>query len=88
MLERCRLTGFDLILWRRSLNWTQERAAEELGISRTSLVKYEDAISVPRTVQLASVALTLKTEWPVIKKMNKDKLLALLQHEVDRTFMD
>ncbi|MBW9134152.1 helix-turn-helix transcriptional regulator, partial [Paraburkholderia ginsengiterrae] len=52
------MTGFDLILWRRGLNWTQERAAAELGISRTSLVKYEDGETVPRTIHLATVALT------------------------------
>ncbi len=58
------MTGFDLILWRRGLNWTQERAAAELGISRTSLVKYEDGETVPRTIQLATVALTLKANGP------------------------
>ncbi|EOW6411130.1 MULTISPECIES: helix-turn-helix domain-containing protein [Enterobacterales] len=79
------MTGFDLILWRRGLNWNQERAASELGISRTSLVKYEDGAAVPRTVQLATVALTLKAEWPAMKNMNKDKLLHLLKYEVMRT---
>ncbi|HAH4917538.1 TPA: helix-turn-helix transcriptional regulator [Enterobacter roggenkampii] len=78
------MTGFDLILWRRGLNWTQERAAAELGISRTSLVKYEDSETVPRTIQLATVALTLKAEWPILKTMSKDRLLRQLKYEVLR----
>ena len=78
------MTGFDLILWRRGLNWTQERAAAELGISRTSLVKYEDGETVPRTIQLATVALMLKAEWPTLKTMSKDRLLRQLKYEVLR----
>lgn len=78
------MTGFDLILWRRGLNWTQERAAAELGISRTSLVKYEDGETVPWTIQLATVALTLKAEWPTLKTMSKDRLLRQLKYEVLR----
>lgn len=78
------MTGFDLILWRRGLNWTQERAAAELGISRTSLVKYEDSETVPRTIQLATVALTLKAEWPTLKTMSKDRLLRQLKYVVLR----
>lgn len=27
------MTGFELKLWRRGMNWDQERAAEELGVS-------------------------------------------------------
>lgn len=26
------MTGFELRIWRRGYNWTQERAAEELGV--------------------------------------------------------
>lgn len=78
------MTGFDLILWRRGLHWTQERAAEELGISRTSLVKYEDGAVVPRTVKLATVALSLKAEWPFLQKLPKDKLLHLIKNETMR----
>jgi transcriptional regulator with XRE-family HTH domain len=78
------LTGFDLILWRRGLNWTRERAAAELGISRTSPKKYEDGETVPRTIQLATVALTLKAEWPTLKTMSKDRLLRQLKYEVLR----
>jgi transcriptional regulator with XRE-family HTH domain len=62
----------------------QERAAAELGISRTSLVKYEDGETVPRTIQLATVALTLKAEWPALKTMSKDRLLRQLKYEVLR----
>lgn len=84
------MTGFDLTLWRRGLNWTQERAATELGIGRTSIVKYESmvAMPVPRTVQLAAVALSLQAEWPTMKNMNKERLLHHLKNEVLRTDID
>ncbi|WP_168403380.1 helix-turn-helix domain-containing protein [Erwinia amylovora] len=78
------MTGFDLILWRRGLNWTQERAAEKLGISRTSLVKYEAGAAVPRTIELSTIALSLKEEWPVLEKLSKDKLLHRMKNEVLR----
>lgn len=84
------MTGFDLTLWRRGMNWTQERAAAELGIGRTSIVKYESmaAMPVPRTVQLAAVALSLQAEWPTMKSMSKERLLHHLKNEVLRTDID
>lgn len=35
------MTGFELRLWRRGFDWSQERAAEELGISVRSYITYE-----------------------------------------------
>lgn len=35
------MTGFELRLWRRGFNWTQERAAEELGVSLRTYKTYE-----------------------------------------------
>ncbi|MBI6194818.1 helix-turn-helix transcriptional regulator [Providencia rettgeri] len=35
------MTGFELKLWRRGMNWDQERAAEELVVSVRSYKRYE-----------------------------------------------
>lgn len=35
------MTGFEFRIWRRGMNWTQERAAEELGISLRTYKVYE-----------------------------------------------
>ncbi len=50
------MTGFELRLWRRGLNWSQERAAEELGVSLRTYKTYEKK-SPPQLVILASKAL-------------------------------
>nr|WP_227626112.1 MULTISPECIES: hypothetical protein [Enterobacteriaceae]QBM19299.1 hypothetical protein [Klebsiella pneumoniae] len=38
----------------------------------------------PGPIQLATVALTLKAEWPTLKTMSKDRLLRQLKYEVLR----
>lgn len=48
------MTGFELRLWRRGLNWDQEKAAHELGISSRSYKRYEKSSFVSRLVELAS----------------------------------
>lgn len=53
------LTGFELRLWRRGCGWTQERAAEELGISLRSYIKYE-LCAPPLIITLASQAIEMK----------------------------
>lgn len=53
------MTGFELKMWRKGLKWTQQRAAEEFGISLRSYIRYENT-EPPRVVQLAITALSLK----------------------------
>lgn len=44
--------------WRDKRGWTQVQAAEQLGISRASLIRYEHGdYPIPRTVMLACKAL-------------------------------
>lgn len=50
------MTGFELRLWRRGLGWSQERAAEELGVSLRTYKVYEKK-SPPRMAILATQAL-------------------------------
>lgn len=52
--------GFELRVWRRGMNWSQERAAEELGVSLRSYKRYENASEVARLVELATFALSKK----------------------------
>ncbi len=72
------MTGFDLILWRRGLNWTQERAAAELGISRTSLVNMRTVDGTPDHTTCHRRA-DAESEWPT-KTMSKDRLLRQLKY--------
>lgn len=53
------MTGFELRLWRRGLGWSQERAAEELGISLRTYKTYEKK-APPRMAVLATQALEIK----------------------------
>lgn len=41
------MDGFELRIWRRGMNWDQERAAEELGVSLRTYKRYEKADNVP-----------------------------------------
>lgn len=52
------MTGFELRLWRRGCGWTQERAAEELGISLRSYITYELS-APPLIISLASQAIEM-----------------------------
>lgn len=53
------MTGFELRLWRRGCEWTQERAAEELGISLRTYITYE-MTAPPAIIVLASQAIEMK----------------------------
>ncbi|MEF8069516.1 helix-turn-helix domain-containing protein [Escherichia coli] len=46
------MTGYELKLWRRGMNWTQERAAEEFGISLATYKRYEKG-EPPRVIEMA-----------------------------------
>ena len=45
------MTGYELKLWRRGMNWTQERAAEEFGISLATYKRYEKG-EPPRVIEM------------------------------------
>ncbi len=62
------MNGYELRLWRKGLSWEQERAAEELGVSRRAYQYYEKN-GPPMVVILATRALSLKMMWPEISKV-------------------
>lgn len=55
------MTGYELKLWRRGMNWTQERAAEEFGISLATYKRYEKGVP-PRVMEMA-IAFCRLTIW-------------------------
>lgn len=62
--------GYELKLWRVDLGWSQERAAEELGVSRKTYLSWEQN-GASRLVELATKQLTLRALWPDMAKQLK-----------------
>lgn len=65
------MTGFELRIWRKGMGWTQERAAEELGVSRRSYIAWEKSSEISLTVALATKGLSLEHSWPDIARLLK-----------------
>ena len=74
------MTGWHLKLWRKSMLWTRERAATELGVSLRTYKSYENAKEVKRAVALATVPLTLISMMPTLKteQVSRERLVQLL----------
>ena len=49
-----KMTGYELRLWRKGMNWSSDRAAEELGVSLRTWKVYEKSEKVSRVVELAT----------------------------------
>lgn len=59
------MKGFELRLWRLGMGWTQERAAEELGVTLRGYQNWEKPRKeVSRTVELAAGMLSVHKVWP------------------------
>lgn len=80
------MTAYELRLWRCGMGWTQERAAEELGVSFPTYKRIELKRAgrlpapVPLAIEYATVALTLKAALPALHKMSKTQVITQLQH--------
>lgn len=79
------MTGWQLRLWRKSLLWSREQAARELGVSLRTYKDYENAQSVKRAIAMATVTLTLMNVMPALRseQLSKDLLLQMLQKMTD-----
>ncbi|ORM78904.1 helix-turn-helix domain-containing protein [Pantoea eucrina] len=79
------MTGWQLRLWRKSLLWSREQAARELGVSLRTYKDYENAKTVKRAIAMASVTLTLINVMPALRsdQLSKDLLLQMLQKMTD-----
>ena len=75
------MTGFELRLWRKSLCWSRDRAAEELGVCLRSYKDYENASEVKRAIALATITLSVQGIMPLISRpqISKSKALEMLQ---------
>lgn len=62
--------GFELRLWRKSMKWTQERAAQELGVELRTYWNWEQK-GCSKLVELATKALAMQTLWPDVAKQLK-----------------
>lgn len=62
------MTSEDLKAWRKRLKLSLKQAAEELGCSKTTIIKYERDGEIPRYFALACMAIALDAgPWPVDK---------------------
>lgn len=79
------MTGWQLRLWRKSLLWSREQAARELGVSLRTYKDYENAQTVKRAIAMATVTLTLINVMPALRsdQLSKDLLLQMLQKMTD-----
>lgn len=75
------MTGYELRLWRKGMSWDRERAAEELGVCLRAYKTYENTPQIKRSVALATVALSLETLLPAVRKRQIDskQLITLLE---------
>lgn len=79
------MTAYELRLWRCGMGWTQQRTAEELGVSFPTYKRMElkrDGrlpATIPLTVEYATVTLTLKAMLKGFNSMDKVQVLTQLQ---------
>lgn len=83
------MTGFELRLWRKGMNFTQEQAAGLFGLTRRTWNRYEQN-KPPIIVDLAIIALSI-TELKLDTYSSKDNLLSkrigILISEVERNII-
>ncbi|PIJ52185.1 hypothetical protein BL250_00635 [Erwinia sp. OLTSP20] len=75
------MTGFELRLWRKSLGWSRDRAAEELGVCLRSYKDYENTPEVKRAIELATIALSVRGLLPLMAhpRTSKSKVLEMIR---------
>lgn len=72
------MKGFELRLWRIGMGWTQEQAADELGVTLRGYQNWEKPRNeVSRTVELAAGMLSVHRVWPdITRTINNISLIA------------
>ena len=75
------MKGDDLKRWREARKQTQKELAEELDVSRHSILKWESAADVPRLVELAIQG--LQHRETMIGKSSSPSEVAALQARFD-----
>ncbi|WP_038213814.1 helix-turn-helix domain-containing protein [Xenorhabdus bovienii] len=83
------MTGYELRLWRKAQGWTQERAAEELGIHIRTYKGYEKVNRrVSKIIQLASQVLSLRSDLSIMQAMSREQLLIYLYNTLNKELAD
>ncbi|MEN4051941.1 helix-turn-helix transcriptional regulator [Serratia marcescens] len=72
------MTGFELRIWRRGQHWTQDQAAEALGVSLRTYKTYE-ACSPPKICVLATQALENKGD---IMKLSYESMTQITEEYI------
>lgn len=74
------MTGYELRLWRKGMNWSSDRAAEEVGVSLRTWKVYEKSETVARVVELATVTLSLAAAIPNFenRKTTKERIVNMI----------
>lgn len=72
------MTGYELRLWRRGLNWTQERAAEEFDVSLATYKRYEKG-APPKMLDMAIRILSFDDMMKDLAELDKEAILTRLQ---------
>lgn len=73
------MTGYELRLWRKGCGWTQERAAEEFGVSLRTYQVYEKCQGdISLLAERASRELMIRAMLPEMKNLTKEQILLRL----------
>lgn len=73
------MTGYELRLWRKGCAWTQERAAEEFGVSlRTYQVYEKNPGPIPILAERATRELQLRVMLREFETLTKEQILLRL----------
>jgi len=74
------MTGYELRLWRKGCGWTQERAAEEFGVSlRTYQVYEKNRAAIPLLVERSTRELQLRTMIQELDALPKEQIMTRLR---------
>ncbi|EAA8947137.1 XRE family transcriptional regulator [Salmonella enterica] len=78
------MTGWELKLWRKSMCWSRERAARELGVSLRTWHTWENSEQVDVIVGYATQAVSIRDLLPVMHKMRKKALITRLERLLEK----
>ena len=79
------MTGWELRIWRKSMLWSREKAARELGVTQRTWHAWENAEQVDVTVWRTTQALSVRDLLPHMQGMRKADIIRRLENELGET---